>query len=283
MVGTLSTNDESQLLQTVEMFEIVTQNQPLDHQSLEILKDAYAKLGREEDVLKISRRIAHAYVQLGQLSSAIMEYESILQRCPEDPEVLAAVREIEAAANTLPNLPSSATDAGFAAATTEEGASPERYFDQASAADVDDGRQMMFKLFVESKTVSSADFDLCWPPPHPPAPGKVVDPFIQVLADRGTLQIDKSLKLLCETTRLGFLPMDRYDVDYELTRNFPPEVCRGWCVLPFDKMSSSLLVATANPYNRQAAQDLQSVTPCRLLFYLSPPQDIIRALKKAFR
>ena len=101
MAATLSSGEAAQLAQTVEMFEVITQSQPQDYQSLEILKEAYAKLGREQDVVNTSKRIAQAYVTMGQLSSAILEYESILQRYPEDADVLTALGEIESKANTL--------------------------------------------------------------------------------------------------------------------------------------------------------------------------------------
>jgi hypothetical protein len=45
-----------------------------------------------------------------------------------------------------------------------------------------------------------------------------------------------------------------------LARGFPAEVCRRWCVLPFDRMSKSILVATANPFNQQAAKELAEAT-----------------------
>src|SRR6185295_19323401 len=101
MVGHATSNEEAQLQQTIEMFEVITQSQPQDYQSLEILKEAYFKLGREEDVISASKRIAQAYVMMGQLSSAILEYESILQRHPEDADVLAALADLELKANSL--------------------------------------------------------------------------------------------------------------------------------------------------------------------------------------
>src|SRR5215212_9245929 len=101
MVGQPTSNEEAQLAQTIEMFEVITQSQPQDYQSLEILKEAYAKLGRDADVVQASKRIAQAYVLMGQLSSAILEYESILQRYPEDAEAQAALQEIESKANRL--------------------------------------------------------------------------------------------------------------------------------------------------------------------------------------
>src|SRR6516225_7320971 len=99
MVSTLSSSEEAQLAQTIEMFEVITQSQPQDYQSLEILKEAYSKLGREKDVIGTAKRIAQAYVQMGQLSSAILEYETILQRYPNDSDVQNALKEIEHKAN----------------------------------------------------------------------------------------------------------------------------------------------------------------------------------------
>src|SRR5271170_4204167 len=96
--ATLNPGEDVQLLQTIEMFEVIVQSQPNDCQSLEILKEAYSKLGREVEVINTSKRIAQAYMQTGQLSSAILEFETVLQRRPDDVEVQAALREIESAA-----------------------------------------------------------------------------------------------------------------------------------------------------------------------------------------
>src|SRR5271156_5238651 len=101
MLGTLNPGEEAQLRQTIEMFEVITQSQPQDYQSLEILKEAYLKLNMEKEVIGTSKRIAEAYVQLGQLSSAILEYETILQRHPEDKDAMAAMAQIESKANNL--------------------------------------------------------------------------------------------------------------------------------------------------------------------------------------
>src|SRR5438093_6224318 len=105
MLSTLSPGEEAQLGQTIEMFEVITQSQPHDYQSLEILKEAYSKLGREKEVISTSKRIAEAYVQLGQLSSAILEYETILQRYPDDADVQGALKAIENKANNFASQP----------------------------------------------------------------------------------------------------------------------------------------------------------------------------------
>ena len=278
--ATLNPTEEAQLKQTIEMFEVIVQSQPNDCQSLEILKEAYTRLNREPDVIRISKRIAEAYTEMGQLSSAILEYETVLQRRPNDVDVQTALRKIEdkagnAAAQSAvaePAAPAPQTETSlFRKKTREE-------------EEIDDGRKTMHKIFVESKVISAGDFDLCWPSPDlTGAQPDVAEPFIQMLGDKGLFPVDKSLRLLVDKSRTAFLPFDRYDADMDLLRGFPAEVCRRWCVAPFDRMSKSILVATVNPFNRQAAKELAEATSHRLVWYLTSPAELVKIIRKAFR
>jgi hypothetical protein len=154
----------------------------------------------------------------------------------------------------------------------------------SASEEVDDGRKTMYRIYVESKLITAGDFDLCWRNVDLTlSPTDPVEPFIQMLHEKGIFQIDKSLRLLSDKSRVAYLPLDRYDVEMDLARGFPSDVCRRWCVLPFDRMSKTILVATANPFNQQAAKELSEATTHRLLWYLSPPNDIISNLRKAFR
>src|SRR5580698_1283347 len=101
----LNPGEEAQLQQTIEMFEVIVQSQPSDTQSLEILKEAYSKLGREDELVSTSKRIAEAYLQQGQLSSAILEYETVLQRRPDDQDVRLALKQIETRASSAVQQP----------------------------------------------------------------------------------------------------------------------------------------------------------------------------------
>lgn len=277
--ATLNPGEDAQLLQTIEMFEVIVQSQPSDYQSLEILKEAYSKLGRESDVINASKRIAQAYVETGQLSSAILEFETVLQRCPDDTEVQAALKEIESRASNA-GVPSAGIEPAALTLTANSAAKPSLLM----AADLDDGRKALYKVFVDSKVVRSGDFDLCWRMVDLTAvPTGVAEPFIQTLQDKGILPVEKSLKLMSDKSRTAYLPLEKYDVDIDLTRGFPVDICRRWCVLPFDRMSKSILVATANPFNQQAMKELSQSTPHRLVWYLAPPADLLVNLRKAFR
>ncbi|MDB6025637.1 MAG: protein containing ral secretory system [Verrucomicrobiales bacterium] len=264
-------------MQTIEMFEVITQSQPTDYQSLEILKEAYLKLGRQKDVVNTSKKIAQAYLQLGQLSSAILEYETILQQSPDDPEALAAMAEIESKASNLAATP--LADMGGSKKDFDGERSNKR-----ASEEVDDGCNAMKKIFVDGRLISLGDFDASWVTPtlHD-LPGKVIEPFVHILAEKAICTAEKSLTMISDKTRLGYLPLERYDIDLELARSFPKETCQRWCVLPFDRMSKSVLVATTNPFNVRAREELQKSTSYRILWYLATPVDLMKAIKKVYR
>ena len=156
----LNPGEEAQLQQTIEMFEVIVQSQPTDTQSLEILKEAYSKLGREDDLINTAKRIAQAYLQQGQLSSAILEYETVLQRRPEDADVRAALKQIEDRASNA--AVQAAPDSAALPSLTDTQMLKRKAKARATADEVDDGRKSLYKIFVDSKIITAGDFDLCW-------------------------------------------------------------------------------------------------------------------------
>lgn len=284
MAGTLSPSEEAQLQQTIEMFEVITQSQPQDYQSLEILKEAYLKLGREPETISTSKRIAEAYVQLGQLSSAILEYETILQRSPDDQDVARALAEIESTANTISTAPAEPEPEPQPAVKPAPGKTPAAAKAAGGeTAALDDGGGMMRKLFVDGKHIAPAEFDLCWPSADSAKGSNVAVPFIQQLHEKNVMNIEKSLKLLVDKSRLGYLPLELYDVHIDTARAYPATVCRRWCVLPFDRVGKVVLVATTNPFNARAMRELQDAHPGRIQWYLAAPAELTREIKKIFR
>ncbi len=103
MNSALTAEEQAQIYQTIEMFEVITQSQCDDYQSLEILKEAYAKLGRTADALTVSKKLVEAYYLHGQYSSALMECEGILQQEPDSPDIIAILGDLEARLNISPS------------------------------------------------------------------------------------------------------------------------------------------------------------------------------------
>src|SRR4030095_3169872 len=117
----LSPEEQEQLLQTIEMFDVIVQANPHDCQSLEILKDAYSRLGMKKELLKISRRMAQTFMELGQFATAILEYEQILRYEPDDPEIIAALGDCEERMHKDAQAPQARSPGSPAGGTSVEG------------------------------------------------------------------------------------------------------------------------------------------------------------------
>jgi tetratricopeptide (TPR) repeat protein len=272
MAATLTPAEQAQLRQTIDMFQVIVESTPLDYQSLEILKEAYLKLGMQKDAVDTSKKIAEAYVQLGQLSSAIMEYETILQQHPDDVSVQQALQQIESKTTSFQ---------GAGAEAGGEGDKPTPGPDLGF--DLDDGKLAMKRLFVDSNKIQISDFNRYWNTPAAGVPGQVEEPFLQLLHDKGGVTVDESVPLVLTKSRAGYIPIERYDIDLEFVRGFSRDVCLKWCILPFDRMSKSLLVATANPFNKEAEKDLRRTVKQRVIWYVATPAELVKLIKKVFR
>src|SRR5437899_12916738 len=51
----------------------------------------------------------------------------------------------------------------------------------------------------------------------PISPNGVIEPFIQLLGDKGIFSVDKSLRILTDKTRIAFLPLKKF-LDRKSTR-----------------------------------------------------------------
>jgi hypothetical protein len=142
----------------------------------------------------------------------------------------------------------------------------------------------MYKIFVESKVIAQGDFELCWVKPDlSKPPGRIIDPFVQLLMDKGILPVEKSLKIISDKHRIAYLPLEKYDLDIELARSFPADTLQRWCVLPFDRMGKSVLAATVNPFNKRAVLELEEASKQRFIWYLTTPVDLMKCLRKVIR
>lgn len=274
------------------MFEVITQGEASDVQALDILKEAYSKLDRHKDALATSKKIAKAYAEVGQYSNAMFEYEWILDQNPGDEEAEAALAAINNQAEGFSSALEDEDDDDDAVhapldmvsvgGPLDVGAGGADGNQSATAKAVgDDGKNSMRKLFVDSGKIASQEFESCWPDPEKiPSQGKVNDSFIQNLADKQILPIEDSLSLMCGKNRFAYIPLDKYEVDAEMARTYPGELCRRWMVLPIDRMSKSILVATSNPYNKAAARQLEEFSKSRVIWYVASPVEIQKVVAK---
>ena len=312
---TVSSEEQEQILQTIEMFEVITQANPQDCQSMEILKDAYQRIGKQEEFLTIARRLADTYVELGQLSAAMLEYEGILQRTPDSPEIIAALSEVEEklqksgqlknGAGSKPGTiaPPSGIDMDFRTVATDTGTlmttaatlradgSPVNAGNgrviAANLALGDDGNEALAKILIQYKIVTEEVVSSALERVHKKnkdlGPNVPAMSLIDEISRRGSYETDYLLSGILDRSKFAFAPLDFYDIDRTIVRMLPESLTIGRLIVPFDMMSRTVMIAMANPFDALGKEAVQQLLDYNVQWHLAAPSAILRVLKETYR
>ncbi|MFL6583100.1 MAG: hypothetical protein ACJ8KU_01125 [Chthoniobacterales bacterium] len=290
---TLSQEERSQIAQTIEMFEVITQTQPDDYQSLEILKDAYAKIGREEDSQKTARRLAEAYFNVGSYSLAMQECEALLLKQPNAPEILAMLGEIEARVQGTSNgtVETGASGGLIASAPASVPANDGSLIDVHGSgnahrlADRGDDQLAKFlimqQLFTEEE-VSGALSTVQQLNAHLDGEALAASLIDKLCGQTGD-KVDQTLSALIDRTKFAFVPLEYYDIDRQIARMLPENLTLGRMFVPFDLISRTIMVACANPFDAAGREAVQQSLDYTVAWYLARPSAIIRTLQEVYR
>jgi type IV pilus assembly protein PilB len=87
------------------------------------------------------------------------------------------------------------------------------------------------------------------------------------------------------TSQFGFpyLPLSNYDIDSDVLKTVPENVCRQYCLIPIGKIGKSLTLVMANPLNQQAVEDMEMICACSIQIFVSTTTDIRIAIEKYYR
>ena len=302
----LSAEEHNQILQTIEMFEAITQTQPEDYQSLEILKEAYTKIGRHDEALKTSRKLAEAFFNSGSFTPALNECEMILTRHPNSPEIVAMLGEIEQrlqasgqaivekskTAGGLGNGPFSTKAEGSLVSPTVEGA----LIDVDVARGKNLGRianlqergddhlakfLIVQQLFTEEQvnsaleTTKEANKDL-----HGQA---MAASMLEALTREKPQQLEAVLSALIDRTKFAFVPLEYYDTDRQIAPMLPEYLTLGRLFVPFDLVSRTIMVACCNPFDSAGRDAVQQSVDYTVSWYLAKPAAIAQTLRSIYR
>lgn len=285
------------------MFEAITQTQPEDYQSLEILREAYTKIGRHDEALRTSRKLAEAYFNAGSYTPALQQCEMILTREPNAPEILAMLGEIEQRLqasgkaiaekdnSAMPTSPFSHND-GSLIASSKEGA----------LIDLDPGRGkglgrisnlhergdehlakflIVQQLFGEEEVnaalenVKAANKDLI---AH-----AMASSMLEQLCQNTPGQLDAVLSALIDRTKFAYVPLEYYETDRQIAPMLPEYLTLGRLFVPFDLVSRTIMVACCNPFDSAGRDAVQQSVDYSVSWYLARPLAIVKALEGIYR
>jgi hypothetical protein len=273
------------------MFEVITQTQPDDYQSLEILKEAYQKVGRGADSLKTSRRLAEAYFGAGSYTLAMQECEVILLKEPNAPEILAMLGDIETRLQAAGHAIATTGSKSGLIAPNKNGAHDGGLVDLQHGKNAqlsqDRGDEHLAKFLVMQQfftedevtkaveTVKHLNKDL--------SGQSLAASLLDTLCRQDTDKADQSLSGLIDRTKFAYVPLEYYDIDRQIARMLPDHLTLGRLFVPFDLISRTIMVATCNPFDAAGREAVQQSLDYTVTWYLARPDAIIKALQDIYR
>jgi len=318
---TLSSEEQEQIIQTIEMFEVITQANPQDCQSLDILKDAYQRVGKQQEALQTARRLADTYVELGQYSAAMLEYEGILQKDADNPEVIAALGEVEeklqksgqlkppVAAPSAPAAPTpggslggginldfrSVISEGGTLMTTAATLRPDSgsgmrlatASEQLNLSLTDDGNAPLAKFLIQHRLVTeevvSSALERVTKKNKDLAPNVLATSLIDEICRRGAIEMDNLLAGILDRSKFAYIPLESYDVDRSVVKMLPESLTIGRLMVPFDIISRTVMIAMANPFDSLGKEAAQQLMDYNVQWHLASPQAIFKAINETYR
>jgi tetratricopeptide (TPR) repeat protein len=306
MPAQLTKEEQEQMLQTIEMFEVIVQANPHDCQSMEILKDAYTRVGRTAEAVTIARKLAETHMELGQYSSALLEYEGILKNDPDNPELIAALGDVEERLqksgqtrhgppppNTEINLDfrAAAIDAGTLMTTsqtlrTDKGSGTLRP-EEVVASLKEDGNDALAKFLIHHRLVNDevvqSALERVQKKNRDLAPNTVAASLIEEIVRRGVVEQDTLLSGILDRSKFAYIPLEYYDVDRQIVKMLPESLTLTRLLVPFDVLSRTVMIATANPFDALGKEAVQQILDYNIQWHLAAPGAIIKVLTESYR
>ena len=296
---TLSEDEHNQIVQTIDMFEAIIQTQPDDYQSLEILKEAYSKIGKQAESLRISRRLAEAYFAVGSFTNAMQECEVILVKEPNAPDILAMLGEIE---TRLQASGHAIANAGVAKEASKNGLVNKTLPKDSKGSLIDIGSRgvepkgtnlndhgndqlakflIVQQLFGEKEVgnalqnVQKLNKDL--------SGQALAVSLIDELCSNDVDRLEKVLSALIDRTKFAYVPLEYYDLDRQIAPMLPENLTLGRLFVPFDLVSRTMMVACCNPFDAEGREAVQQSVDYTVMWYLARPSALIRSLQSVYR
>ena len=316
----LSPEEISQLLETVEMLKKLVEANPDDDQSLEILKEAYWKIGDQAQGLAVTRQLADTYMKLGQYSAAMLEYEGILLHEPNSPEVVAILAELEGKLYQNKNTAahsSIALDFGLveleetadapaspevSAAKEDNAAQPPSLIatpatrlptsprNQAPVTLTHDGNDPLARFLVQHRLAAQDAVDSALKCVRDKNASLRANPDTQAIS-AGLLEeiinagadADPLLARILDLTKFAYAPLEYYDIDRQIVKILPDNITLGRRILPFDIVSRTMMVAIDNPFDTPAKALVQQAVDYHIQWHLATPGVLRRILRDSYR
>jgi len=294
----LSPEEKEQVLQTIEMFGVIVQASPNDAQSLEILRDAYVRVGQVTEAVQAARKLGEIFAGAEQYQRAMREFEYVLEHEPSNVEVMTLHADVADRLQRMKeNGEGSEIDLDYQAAVGGNlMATSQTMKSTRSAATIDavnktlvveDGNEALMKFLLQHKIapeeVLRLSLDRVAKKNKDLAPNTMAHSLLDEVVRRGGLDLEATLCSIVDRSKFAYIPLEYYEVDRQIVKMLPETVTLGRLIVPFDVISRTLMVALANPFDAAGKEAVQQLLDFNIQWHIASPEAITKVLSETYR
>lgn len=104
----------------------------------------------------------------------------------------------------------------------------------------------------------------------------------QILIDKGFIKEEALLPVLAEEFGLELVDLSHAKIDVTVLEDMPQKLVHRKNLMPVSRHNGTLVVATSDPFDAYALDELQTLTGLHIMPVLAPPREISRLIKQYF-
>lgn len=104
----------------------------------------------------------------------------------------------------------------------------------------------------------------------------------EILVTLGHLKEEDIAQVLTLQYGFPYLPLANYQIDSQVLKLIPENVCRQYCLIPIDRIGNSLTFAISNPLNTKAIEDIEFISGCSVQIFVGTTSEIKKSIDKYY-
>ncbi|MFC1594484.1 GspE/PulE family protein [Candidatus Omnitrophota bacterium] len=138
-------------------------------------------------------------------------------------------------------------------------------------------REKIVDIILENKKISKEEFEEALKTQK--EKGMSLE---KVLVERGLITEKELVSILARELNIPPINLVKYKIDPEVINAIPERVCRQYHIIPISKIGSTLTLATADPLNIFALDDIKNLTGYEIDIAMCTEQEIKKTINKYY-
>lgn len=104
----------------------------------------------------------------------------------------------------------------------------------------------------------------------------------QILIRLGYLTEESLIAAIGKQLQIPYIPLSNYSINMDAAVQFGEELCRRYMLVVFDQDEKKIYIATADPLNEAAFEEIQKKTKLKTQLFIATPSELFSMLDVIF-